>query len=79
MSATNTVPKTVIGPFGITGGTGHFGYLSIGNLKPQSSVTPGSSLNLMGYSLSDGNLISIDSSKMPDSINLKIDVLNLPK
>jgi hypothetical protein len=72
MSATNTEPKTIIGPVGITSGTGHFGYLSIGNLKPQSSVTPGSSLTLMGYS-DDGNLISIDSTKMPDSINLKIE------
>jgi len=72
MSATNTVPKTVIGPFGITGGTGYFGYLSIGNLKPQSSVTPGSSLTLMARS-NDGNLIAIEPNKMPDSINLKIE------
>lgn len=63
--------RTSVGPAGITSGTGHFNYLTVDHLKSQSSIPPNATITLMGYS-SDGNLISIDSTKLPDSINLAI-------
>ena len=56
--------RTSVGPAGITSGTGHFNYLTVDHLKSQSSIPPNATITLMGYS-SDGNLISIDSTKLP--------------